>query len=90
MSIILSILFILFVIRLTFGIIKLGFHMTIGFTGFFTLLFVGAIILALLLAIVGMVGKLLPVILIVGAIALVVRLVKKSREEQYYSYNDNN
>ena len=89
MSIILSIIFTLFVIKFTFRIIRLGFRLTVGVAGLFTLFFVGAIILALLMAAIEMIGKLIPVIIIAGIVALVVHLVKKNREEQYYSYNDN-
>ena len=82
MSIILSIIFMLFVIKFTFGIIRLGFRMAFGVTSLFTMFFVGAIILMLFMAAIEMIGKLMPVIIIAGVVALVVHLVKKSREEQ--------
>lgn len=89
MSIILSIIFTLFVLKFTFGMIRLGFRLTAGFVSLFTFFVAGAIILALFMAAVKLVWKLIPVLIIAGIVALVVYLVKKNREEQYYSYDDN-
>lgn len=85
MSIILAFLFIAFVCK----IIRFGFRITTGFMGFFTILFLGLIMLSLVSVAISMLRILTPVVLVAGIVFLIVYLIKKNREEDYYSYNDN-
>ena len=89
MSIILAFLFIVFVLKITFGAIRLGIRIAYGFFGLFAILFVGAIIFSLVSAAISMIKALAPVIVVAGVVLLVVYLVKKNRGESNYSYNDN-
>lgn len=75
--------------KITFWAIRFAFHVATGFLGLFALIFIGAIVVALISAVISMIKTRAPVIVVAGVIFLIVALVKKSREEKVCSYIDN-